>query len=140
VPRRLNTDGRRAWRSIWSGAKSWLSPELDPIAVESLAYDYQRLCDLRDKISSGDIPQWTSNEAGRLFAHPAIAQVASLEARVMAWSAQLGLSPSDRARLGLSQVRVRDADDEVSERSKAREIEREVQRRLYLISMEHQAE
>lgn len=129
APRRLDVNGRRAWRAIWAGARSWLSPQLDAIAVESAAWDYQLACKLRDDLSSGEIPKWTSNEAGRLFAHPAVAQLASLEARIVAWSAQLGLNPSDRARLGLAQVRVQDEDDELTRRraDRARELREQVE-------------
>lgn len=115
-PEALNETGKVLWTEIWAGARSWLNPQLDRFAVESLCWDYQRLVALRSEIDAGEIPMWTANEAGRLFKHPAFGEVTSLEARVTSWSAQLGLNPSDRSRLGLTMVRVRDELDELNDR------------------------
>lgn len=120
-PRMLRAEGKRAWTAIWTGAKSWLSADLDPLTVEMAARDWQEAAELRRKIDRGLIPRWTENEQGRVFAHPAVQQLRDLEVKIAGWMASLGLTPSDRSRLGLAQVRVKDELDDLTQRRRARD-------------------
>jgi phage terminase small subunit len=48
--------------------------------------------------------------------HPAVKQVDQLDAQNTAWMSLLGFTPSDRARLGLAEIRVANELDEFRKR------------------------
>jgi len=48
--------------------------------------------------------------------HPMVNQLKELRVQMTTWLSAIGFSPSDRARLGLAEVRVRDELDELAQR------------------------
>jgi hypothetical protein len=51
-----------------------------------------------------------------MVTHPLVTQLANLRTQMTAWLAAIGFSPSDRSRLGLAEVRVRNELDELERR------------------------
>jgi hypothetical protein len=67
----------------------------------AIAYREEFLC-------QDDVAPWYEMPNGVLANHPAFTQANILHTQQTAWLVSLGFSPSDRARLGLTQVRVWD--------------------------------
>ena len=72
-----------------------------------------RLCKNFDKIAElelwlgGDVERrWYTSPNGQIVTHPAVKQVEHLDAQCTAHMSLMGFTPSDRARLGLQEIRV----------------------------------
>ena len=50
--------------------------------------------------------RWYTTANGQTVSHPAVKQIEQMNAQITAWLSMLGFSPSDRARLGLAEIRV----------------------------------
>ena len=94
--------GRELWHQIWSTAGDWLAPSDVPL-VALLA----QFADERERwlgmASSEGITHTTAH--GTIRIHPGVAEARRLEAAMVQILSLLGLSPSDRSRLGLTEVR-----------------------------------
>lgn len=129
APRGLKPAGRALWTRVWAGGRSWLSPVVDRPLVEQLC----RLADecelLRADLASGKIARWYETSNHSITSHPAVAQLKDGRVQMTAWLSMLGFSPADRARLALTEVRVKDEDDEVTKRreQRARELREQVE-------------
>ncbi len=69
----------------------------------------------------GDHPEnrWYVTANGQVVTHPAVKQIEQIDAQVTGWLSMLGFSPSDRARLGLAEIRVANELDEFRKRKDA---------------------
>ncbi len=101
-PVALEHAGIELWRQIWSTAGEWLAPSDIPL-VALLA----QFADERERwlvmASDEGIRHTTAHGAIRI--HPGVAEARKLEGGMVQILSLLGLSPSDRARLGLTEVR-----------------------------------
>ena len=65
-----------------------------------------------------DVTRWFYETAnGQLVTHPLIKQKSELNAQITAWLSLLGFTPSDRARLGLAEIRVANEPDNFRRRN-----------------------
>jgi phage terminase small subunit len=71
-------------------------------------------------LASGEVPRFYTLPNGSFVTHPVVQQLKDLRVQMTAWLAALGYSPSDRARLGLGEVRVSDVLDDLEARRKER--------------------
>ncbi|MCI0633888.1 MAG: P27 family phage terminase small subunit [Actinobacteria bacterium] len=98
----LERAGSELWRLVWAEASEWLAPSDVPL-VALLA----QFADERDRwlalAAEEGITHTTRHGAIRV--HPGVAEARRLEASMLTCLSLLGLSPSDRSRLGLSEVR-----------------------------------
>jgi P27 family predicted phage terminase small subunit len=120
----LQAAGRQLWEEVWSAGRRWLSVESDHRIVLMLcqAHDEAEVCRLM--LARGDVPRFYELPNGSFVTHPIVVQLKDLRTQMTAWLAALGFSPADRARLGLGEVRVVDALDELkARRSERRAVE-----------------
>jgi P27 family predicted phage terminase small subunit len=112
----LGPDGLELWEHVWQAGRQWLSPESDQTIITLLCQSQDEHEEIRRQILSGEIPRFYVTANGQMVTHPMVTQLANLRTQMTAWLAAIGFSPSDRARLGLAEVRVRDELDELQRR------------------------
>jgi P27 family predicted phage terminase small subunit len=101
-PVELARAGTDLWRLIWNEASDWLAPSDVPLVALLAQFADERERWLTQASEEG-ITHTTRHGAIRV--HPGIAEARRLEASMITCLSLLGLSPSDRSRLGLSEVR-----------------------------------
>ena len=116
TPPELNDAGLELWNRVWTAGRSWLSPDVDFQLIRMLCEAQDEHEDIRLKIASGEIERFYTTANGQMVTHPLVTQLGNLRAQMTAWLAAIGFSPSDRSRLGLAEVRVRDELDELQRR------------------------
>jgi len=122
VPRRptgLAQRGQREWANIWSAGAGWLQPHRDYHWIEQIARAYDEIQEYRRLIKADGRVQRGSQ--GQPVAHPLIAEVRRLEDRIDKNLAELGLSPTAAARLGLAVVKAESKLDELAAKRAERE-------------------
>lgn len=122
VPRRpvgLAQRGQREWVNIWVAGASWLLPDRDYHWIEQIARAYDEIQEYRRLIRADGRVQHGSQ--GQPVAHPLIAEVRRLEDRIDKNLAELGLSPTAAARLGLAVVKTESKLDELAAKRADRE-------------------
>jgi P27 family predicted phage terminase small subunit len=120
TPPDLREPGLELWNHVWNAGRAWLSPDSDYTIVRLVCEAHDEYTELRDLLHRGEVERYYVTANGQVVTHPVVTQLANLRTQLTAWLAAIGFSPSDRSRLGLSEVRVRDSLDEL----KARRIER----------------
>lgn len=101
-PPDLGPAGLDLWRQIWSTAAEWLAPSDVPLVGLLAQFADERARWLAEAEAEG-ITHTTRH--GTIRIHPGIGEARKLEAAIVQVLSLLGLSPSDRARLGLTEVR-----------------------------------
>lgn len=118
VPPDLGDAGRSVWESVNSSAKPWLAPSDRLILV--------MLCELIDRreeykqtlIDYGPLIERPID--GHLVANPVAALLISTEKQIVEISSALGLTPADRTRMGLAEVKAKNAFEELLAKRKER--------------------
>lgn len=112
VPMSLEPTGRAAWATLWVGASSWLSPQLDVIRVETVCRIVDEIVELREAITKlGRLltePIVTPNGTvvgERVVPNPAVRMLRDAEKQLDKELSQLGFDPTSRSRLGLAEVK-----------------------------------
>lgn len=127
MPRGLKSAGKTMWNRVWAGGKSWVAPVSDRPLVEQLCRLADEIESLRHDLALGKTARWYETANGQVVTHPAVKQLEQGRVQLTAWLSMLGFSPADRARLGLTEVRVKDEDDEMTRRIAEREKQRQLQ-------------
>jgi len=91
--RPLLVEGRRMWDRIWSRGAVWLSPASDAEVVQMLAEAMDERVALRAVVLSEDA-DWRDRIALR-----------SLDGQIHSLLSSLGFTPTDRAKMGVAEVR-----------------------------------
>lgn len=112
----LGEAGLALWNHVWFAGRTWLSPESDVTLVTLLCEAQDDYALIRDLLNTGAEPRYYVTANGQVVTHPLVVQLQNLRSQMTAWLAAIGFSPSDRSRLGLAEVRVRDDLDELSQR------------------------
>lgn len=112
----LGLDGSVLWERLWKAGIKWLSPDGDYAVMELLCRATDESEFLRRALSLGEVPRHYVLPNGSFVSHPYVTQLKELRAQMTAWLSALGFSPTDRARLGLAEVRTLDALDEIQRR------------------------
>ncbi|HYZ13762.1 MAG TPA: P27 family phage terminase small subunit [Actinomycetota bacterium] len=102
APVPLDRAGRDLWRTIWSEASEWLAPSDVPMVALLAQFADERARWLA-LVDEEGLTHTTAHKTMRV--HPGVSEVRRLEAAMITVMSLLGLSPSDRARLGLTEVR-----------------------------------
>lgn len=118
----LGVAGRRLWDRLWAGSKTWLAPNVDETLLEKICTHEDEIADYTRVLEAEG--RWYETANGQQNPHQAFTQRKALQVEQTAWLAAFGQSPSDRARLGLAEVRVKDELDELAQRKAAREAQR----------------
>jgi P27 family predicted phage terminase small subunit len=87
--------------------------------VELLCRGADEMKELRDAIRTEG--RWFENRNGQKVTHPAVKQLADLEAAVTEWFTLLGFSPLARARLGVIESTEQSKLDELDARRRRRQ-------------------
>lgn len=112
APANLGPSGMALWESVWLHAQAWISPDLDLGTVELavLTRDFVERC--RERIEKDGLtlvePIVTPTGAvvgERVVVHPLIKEQRAAEKQLASWLSALAFTPTDRARLGLAQVK-----------------------------------
>lgn len=120
TPPQLGIDGLAMWNDLWSAGKSWLSPQSDITIITLLCQAVDESEQIRRSLAIGEVPRYYALPNGSFVSHPFVTQLKDLRAQITSWLAALGFSPSDRARLGIGEVRQTDALDELQRRRNER--------------------
>lgn len=104
-PDTLQDDGARLWRDVLTGA-SWIGPtDLTNLRLMCEAID--RRAHLLAELASQGWVLYT--DKGYAYQNPAAGALATTEAQITKWLSLLGLTPSDRGRLGVAEVKAQSA-------------------------------
>lgn len=112
-PEHLDDVGRRVWISVWSAGRRHLADVADGLLITRLCERWSEGEQLRKWLADDPLNRrWYTTSNGQTVTHPAVKQLEQIDAQLTSWLSSLGFTPSDRARLGLAEVRVADALDE----------------------------
>lgn len=117
APDSLGDRGATEWEKIWL-AGYWLSDEQDYHWVAIVARAYDDLEAFRERVSVDGLVQ--TGMRGEPVAHPLIAEARRAEAVIMKALSTIGFSPTDRARLGLAEVKRQSALADLSAKMKSK--------------------
>lgn len=101
-PDDLGERGLVEWEKTWV-AGPWLSDETDYHWVLMIAHAYDDIDAFRQRIVRDGII--VRGDKGQDVAHPLLAEIRKAEAVIMRCLSMIGFSPTDRARLGLAEVK-----------------------------------
>jgi P27 family predicted phage terminase small subunit len=106
LPEIIKGRGEVEWRNIWT-AGFWLKRDQDYMWVEMIAQAYTDIEAFRERVElDGPIAR---GYAGQVTAHPLIAEIRKCEATIQKCLSVLGFSPTDRARLAITEMKARSA-------------------------------
>lgn len=101
----LKGRGTIEWVNIWSNVK-WLHPEQDYHLVEQIVRSYDDMAEFRQQISKDGL--MVRGYAGQMTANPLIKEVRACEATIRKCLSMMGISPTDRVKLGLNEMKRQD--------------------------------
>ena len=117
APDTLSDYGSAYWSMFWNAGRRHLSEAHDSALIERLCLAFEQLARIEAWLGT-DVTRWFYETAnGQLVTHPLIKQKTELNAQVTAWLSLLGFTPSDRARLGLAEIRVANELDQFRRRN-----------------------
>lgn len=98
----LGERGLTEWEKIWR-AGVWLHPSEDYHLVEMVCHAYDDLEEFREAVREQGLI--AKGYAGQVVANPLIKEMRACEATIRKCLSMLGFSPTDRARLGLAELK-----------------------------------
>jgi P27 family predicted phage terminase small subunit len=104
-PSELGGRGTTEWAAIWEAGRAWLAPAQDYRWVEMICHAYDDIEGFRARVKRDGLI--AKGSQGQVIAHPLIAEIRRAEASIQKCLSVLGFSPSDRARLGLAEIKAR---------------------------------
>ena len=116
VPAGLGDVGAGYWVMLWSAGRRHLSELHDSPLMFRLCSNLEKIAALEGWLGEDVERRWYTTANGQVVTHPAVKQIDSLDAQNTAWMSLLGFTPSDRARLGLAEIRVANELDEFRKR------------------------
>jgi len=105
APEGLGKVGGEYWSVLWTGGRRHLSELHDGPLMGRLCRNYQVIWELEQWLGSDLTNRWYTSPNGQVVTHPAVKQIEQMDAQCTAWLSLLGFTPSDRARLGLAEIR-----------------------------------
>jgi P27 family predicted phage terminase small subunit len=101
VPDGLGPIATETWHRIVEHAGSWIAVS-DREALTMLCRDVEMMANLEAKLSQDGPVLYT--DKGYAYAHPAMGMRTSTGESIRKWMNHLGLTPADRAKLGIAMV------------------------------------
>ena len=117
VPDGLGPIATEAWERIVQYAGAWIAVS-DRDSLTMLVKDIELLANLEARVSVDGPVLYT--DKGYAYAHPAIGMRHSTEESIRKWMNHLGLTPADRAKLGIAMVESQSKVDKYRERLAAK--------------------
>lgn len=116
-PKHLSKEMKKLWSAI-RGQAVWIADTDQPL-LELLCEKLDRREDLLNKLRASDFVLYT--DKGYAYANPLVGMISTLEVEVAKLFSQLGLTPTDRTKLGVAEVKARSVlDDLMDKRQTAR--------------------
>lgn len=106
IPEGVSGRGEVEWANIWT-AGHWLKRDQDYHWVEMIARAYSDIEVFRAQVREEGLI--ATGYAGQVVAHPLLAEIRKSEALIQKCLSVLGFSPSDRARLTITEVQAQNA-------------------------------
>jgi P27 family predicted phage terminase small subunit len=103
-PADLRERGTAEWVKIWQAGSRWLHPEEDYHWIEQISHAYDDISAFREEIERTGLI--VKGYAGQLTANPLLREIRDAENVIRKCLSVLGFSPTDRARLGLAEIKV----------------------------------
>ena len=116
IPDWCDEYGARVWSILWQAGRRHLSEQHDVLLVSMLVEKLQLIVRLREWLGDDVERRWYTTANGQTVTHPAVKQIEQADAQVTGWLQLLGFTVSDRARLGLFEIRVANELDEYRRR------------------------
>ena len=101
LPAGLGPSASESWRRIVGHAGSWIASS-DREALEMLCKAIEFHADLSARINADGPVLFT--DKGYAYPHPAVGMRSTAEDSIRKWMNHLGLTPADRAKLGIAMV------------------------------------
>ena len=117
VPDGLGPIATEAWERIVQYAGAWIAVS-DRDSLTMLVKDIELLANLEARVSVDGPVLYT--DKGYAYAHPAMGMRHSTEESIRKWMNHLGLTPADRAKLGIAMVESQSTVDKYRERLAAK--------------------
>jgi P27 family predicted phage terminase small subunit len=117
IPPTLGPAGVSMWERVAAGAV-WLA-ESDKPTLELLCEKVDRRADFLERLADTDPVLFT--DKGYAYANPLVGMLSTIETEIAKLFSALGLTPSDRTRMGLAEVKARNAFEEMMARKRGSE-------------------
>lgn len=104
-PPGLKKAGKTAWERLWRAGSRWLSQDSDVGLLVRLAEAWDEREELRRIIRREG--RFARGSMGQTVTHPAVEQVRALETLITRYESLCGFTPSDRGRLGLTEIKAK---------------------------------
>jgi P27 family predicted phage terminase small subunit len=115
-PESLGMVGVGYWEILWTAGRRHLSELHDTPLMTRLCSNFDRIAELENWLGSDVERRWYTSPNGQIVTHPAVKQIDQMDAQNTAWMSLMGFTPSDRARLGLAEIRVANELDQFRQR------------------------
>lgn len=112
VPAHLGTSGRALWEHVTAGAV-WLAVSDSPTLL-LVCEKYDRRADFVKELAAGKPVLFT--DKGYAYANPLVGMLSTIETEIAKLLAALGLTPTDRTRMGVAEVKAKNAFEEMMSR------------------------
>ena len=112
APKHLSKDMKKLWTDLRSHAV-WIADTDQPI-LEMLCEKLDRREDLIKKLKASDYVLFT--DKGYAYPNPIVGMLSTLEVEIAKMFSQLGLTPTDRTKLGVAEVKARSVLDDLMEK------------------------
>ena len=116
TPVQLGPAGRAVWDLVTAECK-WLAETDRPVLV-LLCEKFDRRQDFITRLEQSDPVLYT--DKGYAYANPLVGMLSSIETEIAKLLGALGLTPTDRTRLGVAEVKAKSKLEELLERRAAR--------------------
>ena len=116
IPEHLGDEGSRMWRMALSYAPWLASSDMTNLRLICEAMDRRSV--LLAELQSQGYVLYT--DKGYAYLNPAQGALTTTEAQITKWLSLLGLTPSDRSRLGVAEVKARSKLEELRDRRDGR--------------------
>jgi P27 family predicted phage terminase small subunit len=116
VPQQLGPAGRAVWELVIEQCK-WLA-ESDRPTLVMLAEKFDRRQDFMARLESSDPVLYT--DKGYAYANPLVGMLSTIENELAKLLSALGLTPTDRTRMGVAEVKAKSKLEEMLERRQQR--------------------
>lgn len=105
APDHLGPDGTAVWQ-IMADQCQWIA-ESDRPTMVLLCEKIDRRADFKARLASSDPVLWT--DKGYAYANPLVGMLSTLEKEISELLSKLGLTPADRTRMGVAEVKAQSA-------------------------------
>lgn len=102
-PDGLGKRGLAEWDNIWTAGRVWLHPAEDYHWIEMISRAYDDIAAFRAEIEGTSLI--VKGYAGQMTANPLLREIRDAEKVIQKCLSMIGFSPTDRARLGLAEIK-----------------------------------